>query len=288
MNKLWQKILLMVAVAAALAACSAGRVVYDNAEPVIRYMASSYFDLSSEQSDDLKPRIAHFHQWHRANELPAYAALLYSARQRAAKGVTAEDVAWGISNVRARFRRFGAKAAEDLAPVLVTLGPAQLAALEHKFAEDNEKYAKEYLPADDKKRRRGQLKRALGRFRDFAGDLTAEQEALIERFVLAHERHVVLRFEDRQRWQRDALALLRQQREPRELGRQLAELFARPELRRSEEFLREDKRWDEDFGRLLVDLDRTLSPRQRANVVRRLEDYAEDADVLAAKRGTAT
>ncbi len=268
----------------ALAACSATRVAYDNADTVIRFMASSYLDLDSAQSEDLGPRIARFHQWHRANELPAYAALLQSASQRAAKGITAEDVSWGLDNLRARYRGLAAKAAEDAAPVLATLRPAQLAVLERKFAESNEKYAKEFLPADEKKRLRAQGKRMLERLRDFAGELTPEQEARIGGFVAAHERHAALRFEDRQRLQRELVALLEQRREPQELGRRLAEMFTRPEARRSEEFLREDRRWDGDFAQLIADLDRSLSPAQRARVVRRLSGYAEDCAVLAGKK----
>src|SRR6266568_1425660 len=267
-----------------LAACSATRVAYDNADTVLRFMASSYLDLDAAQSDDLAPRIARFHRWHRGNELPIYAALLRSASQRAAAGITAEDVAWGLANVRLRYRRFAAKAAEDAAPVLATLANAQLAALERKFAESNEKYTKEFLSSDDKERRRRQLKRMLERFRDFAGDLTPDQQARIGRFALAHERHVALRFEDRQRWQRDFVAALKEERKPEDLGRHLVEMFERPELRRSEEFIEEDTRWEEDLGRLIVDLDRSLSPKQRAHVVRRLSDYAEDFSVLAGRR----
>jgi len=270
--------------ALALASCSATRVAYDNADTMLRFMAASYLDLDAAQSDDLAPRIARFHQWHRANELPAYAALLRSATRRAAEGITAEDVAWGLANVRLRYRRFAAKAAEDAAPVLATLASPQLAALERKFAENNEKYTKEFLSSDDKERRRRQLKRMLERFRDFAGELTPEQEARIGRFALAHERHVALRFEDRQRWQRDFVAALKAERRPEELGRRLADMFEKPEPRRSEEFIREDTRWEEDLGRLIVDLDRSLSPRQRAHVVRRLSDYAEDFAVLAGRR----
>ena len=271
----------------ALAACSATRLAYDNADTAARFMASSYLDLDSEQSEDLRPLIVRFHQWHRANELPVYTVLLQSASRRAAKGITADDMSWGLGNLRARYRRLAAKAAEDAAPVLATLAPEQLAALEHKFAENNEKYAKEFLPADEKKRRRAQGKRLLERLRDFAGDLTPEQEARIGRFVAANDRHVALRFEDRQRLQREFVALLKQHREPQELGRQLAEIFTRPEARRSEEFLREDKRWDEDLGQLIVDLDRSLSPVQRARVVRRLSDYAEDCAVLAGRKAEA-
>src|SRR6266581_2464122 len=278
------RVFLLAIGALGLAACSATRVAYDNADTVLRFMASSYLDLDAAQSDDLAPRIVRFHRWHRANELPIYAALLRSASQRAAAGITAEDVAWGLANVRLRYRRFAAKAAEDAAPVLATLASAQLAALERKFAENNEKYTKEFLSSDDKERRRRQLKRMLERFRDFAGELAADQEARIGGFALAHERHVALRFEDRQRWQRDFVAALKEERKPEELGRRLAVMFDKPELRRSEEFIREDRRWDEDLGQLIVDLDRSLSVRQRAQVVRRLSDYAEDFAVLAGRR----
>jgi Family of unknown function (DUF6279) len=276
--------LLLAIGALGLAACSATRVAYDNADTMLRFMASSYLDLDAAQTEDLTPRIARFHQWHRANELPLYAALLRSASERAAAGITAEDFAWGMANVRLRYRRFAAKAAEDAAPVLATLAGTQLLALERKFAENNEKYARSFLSSDDDERRRKQLKRMLERFRDFAGELTAEQEARIGRFALAHERHVALRFEDRQRWQRDFVAAIRREHRPGELGRRLADMFERPELRRSEEFIREDARWEEDLGRLIVDLDRSLSATQRAHVVRRLSDYAEDFAVLARSR----
>jgi hypothetical protein len=275
---------LLIAICAPLVSCSATRIAYDNADTAVRFMASSYFDLNHEQAEDFSHRIMQFHQWHRQNELPAYAALMRSASARAERGITAEDVAWGLSNLRARYRRFAAKAAEDAAPVLATLAPAQIAALEHRFAENNQKYAKEFLAADAEKRRRAQVKRMLDRFRDFAGDLTPDQEARIERFALAHESHVALRFEDRQHWQRDVIEALKHGREPQELGRRLAQTFNAPELRRSEEFIREDRRWDEDLGRLIVELDSTLSSKQRAHVVRRLADYANDFAVLAGEK----
>jgi uncharacterized protein DUF6279 len=275
---------LLVAVCVLLASCSATRFAYDNADTALRFMVSSYLDLDGAQAEDLRQRVVQFHQWHRQNELPAYAALMRSASARAGRGITAEDVAWGLSNVRARYRKFAVKAAEDAAPVLATLAPEQIAALEHRFAENNQKYAKEFLAADGEKRRGAQLKRMLERFRDFAGDLTPAQEARIERFVLVHESHVALRFEDRQHWQRDVVAALKAQRPAPELGRSLAETFNQPELRRSETFVREDKRWEEDLGELIVELDRTLSSKQRAHVVRRLSDYAEDFAALAGEK----
>jgi hypothetical protein len=282
-SKRWLTMFLFV-VCAPLASCSATRFAYDNADTALRFMASSYLELDATQTEDMRLRIVQFHQWHRVNELPAYAALMHSASERAARGITTEDVAWGLANLRSRYRSFAAKGAEDAAPVLATLAPDQIAALEHRFAENNQKFTKEFLAADGGKRRPAQVRRMLERFSDFAGDLTPDQEARIERFALAHESHVALRFEDRRQWQRDVIAALKQPRSAQELGASLAEMFNRPERRRSEAFIREDKAWDEDLGQLIVDLDRTLSSKQRAQVVRRLSDYAEDFAELAGEK----
>ena len=275
---------LLLAACTALGACSAVRFAYDNADTAARFMASSYLELNAAQMEDMRLRIVRFHQWHRANELPAYAALMRSASERAARGITAEDVAWGLAAVRARYRKFAARAAEDAAPVLATLAPGQIAALEGKFTDNNEKYEKDFLSPDDAQRRDAQVKRMLERFRDFTGDLSADQEARIEAFVLAHEKHVALRFDDRRHWQRDVIAALRAPHPAQDLGRSLAEMFNKPERRRSEEFIREDRRWDEDLGQLVAALDRTLSSKQRAHVVRRLSDYADDLAALAGEK----
>jgi Family of unknown function (DUF6279) len=271
----------VLAACALVGACSATRMAYDNADTMLRFMASSYFDLDAAQAEDMRQRIEQFHQWHRKSELPAYAALLRSASERAARGITTDDVAWGLENVRSRYRKFAVKAAVEAAPVLATLAPAQIAVLERKFADNNEKFEREFLPPDDQGRRRSQAKRMLERFRDFAGDLSVDQEARIELFVLANERHVAARYGDRRRWQQDFVAAIRTHRDPQELGASLAEIFNKPELRRSEAFIREDRAWDEALAQLIVELDRSLSPTQRAHLVRRLSRYASDFAALA-------
>jgi hypothetical protein len=260
------------------------RMAYDNADTALRFMASSYFDLDSAQAEDMKQRIALFHEWHRKTELPAYAALMRSASERAARGITAEDVTWGLASVRARYRSFAVRAVEDAAPVLVTLSPDQIAVLERKFEDNNAKYQKDLLDAE---RKRTQAKRVLERFRDFAGGLTPDQEARIELFVLAHQDHVALRFEDRRQLQREMVAAIRTHRDARDLGATLAEIFSKPERRRTEAFIRNDKAWDDDLGQLIVELDRSLSPKQRAHVVRRFSDYASDFAALAGEKEAA-
>jgi hypothetical protein len=270
-----------------LAGCSmVTKFGYNRAHAGMRAIAWDYLDLDNAQSEQLNIRLGTLHDWHRANELPAYAAFLRSASQRAARGVTLADGAWAFDNLRLRYRTLGAKAAEEIAPVLATLGTAQIADLEHKVAQKNADFAKQYLPRDEKRGERARIELWLERVRDWTGTLTPAQDALIEKFIRAHARYSVLRFEDRQRWERDAIALVRQHLPPEELAQRLSEIFTRPETRRSEEFLREEKRWEDDLGQLAVDIDRTLSPVQRVRIVHRLDAYADDFDDLARqKRG---
>jgi hypothetical protein len=265
-----------------LAGCAGmTRLAYNNADIILRKMANDYFDLDAVQGDELKVRMRRFHQWHRANELPQYVAFLRTAERRFQKGMTDEDVAWGMSTARARFRALAAKAVEEAAPLLAGLSQEQITVLDRKLAENNAKYVRENLPADERKRMRVRSRRMAESLRQWTGDLTRDQEARIERFVRAHDRFAALRFEDRLRGQREAIALLRKRLPAKELAPRLTQHFLDPDARRSDEYRREEKRWEADFGRLLAELAGTLSPEQRAHVVKRIESYADDFALLA-------
>ena len=81
MKKAASRVFLLTA-ALALAACSLTRVAYNYADTVAHFMADSYLDLDDAQSKELVSHIARLHRWHRAHELPVYAALLRSALSR--------------------------------------------------------------------------------------------------------------------------------------------------------------------------------------------------------------
>ena len=278
---------IVLLLAFALSACSAVRVSYNNADTVLRYMAWEYFDLPRPQSEALKASLVRLHEWHRPTELPLYAEIAREARRRAADSVNEKDVAWGLAALRTRYRFAAARAAEDAAPLLATLSPEQLIHLEKKIARRNEKFAGENLPEDERSRVRVQAKKMIERFEDFTGSLSDEQQMRIGRFIRNHQRFTRLRFEDRQRWQREALALIRSHRDPRELGPRLAVLFTQPESYRDQEFPRVAARWEADFAGLIVDLTRTFTPEQRARSLRRMDAYAEDFSILAGENAVA-
>ena len=272
-----------IALAALLGGCAMVRIAYNNAEPLVRYTARDYFDLNEKQNDQFRKRLLQFHDWHRANELPLYATLLRAAAQRVENGVTREDVAWAAAEMRARYRVLILRTVDEASPILVTLSPAQIRELEKRLAKANEKFAREFLPADEDRRFRAQAKRLVGRFEDWTGSLSDEQEDRIERFVRAHMRTTQLRLENRKRWQHEAVGLLRRVRTPKELAPRLADIFVQPARHRLPEFVQALVAWESDLTELILDIYRTLTPDQLAHVLRRMGRYAEDFEALSAE-----
>ena len=119
------------------------------------------------------------------------------------------------------------------------------------------------------------------------GALTDEQEARIERFVSTHMHTTQMRFENRKRWQGEAVGLIRRVRTAQELAPRLADIFVQPAHHRLPEFVQALLAWESDLTDLVLDIERTLSAEQRAHVLRRVKGYAEDFEALSAQSGVA-
>ena len=273
---------LVLAAAFALAGCGAVvRVAYNNGDFALRVMANEYFDTNGDQSEILKAQLTRFHEWHRREELPAYARMFQSAADRTVRGLTREDVTWAIVSVRERYREVVAQAAEDGAPVIATLKPDNFTALDRKFAEVNAKFTREYLTGDQAKRDRARAKWFEERFEWFIGDLTEQQVAAIHRFVQAQPRMNEVRLADRKRRQQEFVALIRQYQSSPELAERMRSFFVHWERDRGVEHAQLARDWEGRLVDLVLEIDRTLTPDQRAKLVGRFESLADDCRVLA-------
>jgi hypothetical protein len=272
----------LVLAAVALAGCGQlVRMAYDNADYAVRVSAHEYFDLHGEQSDLAKAQIRAFHEWHRREEMPAYAALLASAAQRVERGLAREDVTWMIDNLRARYAVLARQAADDMAPVLATFTPANYSALEKKLAKNNERFAKEWIDIDPAKRERERVKLLVSRFEDWTGDLNDEQKGLLRAYVRAMPDIARIQLADRERRQREFVRLLESARTSPDLGARVSAFFLDWETDRSPEYAKAARAREAQLVQLILDLDRTLTPKQRNHAVRRLQSLAEDCFVLA-------
>lgn len=274
---------LVLAFAIWLAGCSGARLAYNHADFVVQWMADDYFSLDGAQEEDFKARLAHFHTWHRGEELPRYSTLLASAGGRLARGLTQQDLEWAWDKVNARYRRMAEHAAPDLAAVLVTLTPAQFEHLKGKFADSNAKYAKKYLGGSEAQQRERRDKRSLELMREWCGELSDAQEAQVKAAGAAMPLLYALRLQNRQRRQQEFVAMLLAHRSAEELAPALGRWLADWQGGESAELRRLADLYRARYMQMLLELDRSLAPPQRARAVARLDDYGAMFAALAAQ-----
>jgi len=262
-----------------LGGCSTVRFAYENADTYVRWQASKYLDLRGDAADELDDRIDEFHAWHRKSELPKYAKLAQEGSQRFADGLSRQDIVWGYDSLRGQARESLRKGAELIAPLLDRLSAEQVAQIEHRFADDNRKFARNYLRLSERERRRKRAKDAADRLEDWVGKLTQAQVERVreyaERAPLLHE----LRDRDRKRLQRDFLQIVR----ARAAQKTLPERAANWERGREPAYVAGLELWREHYFTLLADVERSLTPQQRTRALAQLRRYADDFEALAAR-----
>jgi hypothetical protein len=261
------------------AGCSLVSVGYGSAPMLLAWRAGDWFDLDAEQAVLLRARLDEAHVFHRQQLLPVLLQRLDEAQARLARPVTTDDVDWAVAELRRHYDATVAQLMERVAPLAATLRPEQLVRLEATFAKRNRDYAREYLEGSPEDIAAARYERSLDTAEDWFGRLAPEQRALLRERVAAMPAEDAAALADRQRRQRELIAILQQARagEPARLsaaaltrwatdwdsGREPRHRAAREALRRS-------------YARLYVDLINGASPAQRAHLRGRLAGYVRD------------
>jgi hypothetical protein len=275
------KVTLAFAAAWVLAGCTALRLAYDNADTYLLFRANGYLDLDAKGSDELDERIDEFFAWHRRTALPQYARLSEEAAKRVTRGLSRDDLVWGYDSLVAHARQSLRFAAERVAPLLDRLTPQQVAHMEKRFAEDNRKFAREYLRGSEAERRKRRARRLEERLEDWVGNLSSVQAAKVRQFSEHTPLYDELRAKDRQRMQAEFVDMIRK----RETQKRLPDWIANWERGRDPAHAATSERFRQEYLALLLEIDKTLTPEQRNRAAATLRRYAEDFRVLARRAG---
>ena len=270
---------LLAAAALLLPGCSALEFAYSNAPAWVAWKADRFLDLREDQARELDARVANFFAWHRSRALPEYARLAEEAAARLERGASRADMVWGYDAIREQARESLGHAGAAMGDLLDRLAPAQIEHFERALAEENRSFARKYLAGTPEERRGGRLERLLHTLQDWVGELSDAQRELVRGFNESAPLNAGLRDRERRRQQAELLALLRARRS----GATLADWAAHWDRGREPEFARANRAYAEGLFTMLAELERTLSPRQRAHAVGRLREYARDFRALAGR-----
>jgi Family of unknown function (DUF6279) len=272
--------LALACLALLLSGCSAVEFAYNNADSYLRWQAGRYFDLKNAQSEEFDARLGAFLVWHRSQALPQYANLAGEASRRLERGASLPDMVWGYDAIRQQAREGLRRAGADTGDFLDRLTPAQIEHLERRFAEDNAKFAREWLEGTPEEQRARRLKRLTHTLEDWLGELSDAQRVRVRQFNDAAPLNGAMRDRERRRRQAELLAMLR----AHESARRLADWAAEWDRGRDPAFVRASREFTDGLLAMLAELERTLSPRQRAVAVARLREHARDFQLLASAR----
>ena len=272
--------LCVVLLSALLCGCSTVRFVYDNADAYLRWRLGSDLDVRGAMEEELDERIGAFMAWHRAEALPKYARIADDARRRFARGLAPEDLVWGYDAAMTQARESLRAAAERAAPLLDRLEPRQIEHLAGRMAEENRRFAREYLRGSERQRRSRRAERNVERLEGWVGTLSQAQLDLVKRYSERAPLLDEMRTRDHQRLQAELLRIVRAKQARARLP-DFAEQWDRGRDPAYAAALEVAKR---EYFAMALELDRSLSPEQHARAADQLRSYADDFRALARQR----
>ena len=272
---------LLGACLAFLAACSAARIAYNNADLYVRWKADEFFELDGAQKALLQGRFDAAARWHRHEELPQYAVAFASAGDRIGAGLTETDIEWFAELAENHYEALVRQTAKGAAEVLSTLSPEQVAHFEAELKRDNERFAEDYVEVSPDKLRKRRFEKTVANVEEWVGTLSDAQRAQIRTLSFAVPLTGAPRLADRERRQGELIAILRDNRTAPTLAPALeAWLLAWDEGRTPEyDALAVETR--RRTVSMLLELDRMLTPAQRSRAQSKAYQYAGEFRALA-------
>jgi hypothetical protein len=271
-------------VLALLAGCSAIGIGYRNADTFLAWRADTYFDLDADQKRELRRRLDRLLRWHRYEQLPDYAAFLGQTIDKASTGLRRDDIIWFVEGMKKRYRVIIERGAGDAADMLLTITPAQIAALQRQWERDNREFVRDFkLDGTPAQRRSAAFERTIKQIEDWTGNLTEQQEQKIRPLLDAMPLVNHLRHQDRIRRQREFVELLALRGDPSKFRARLREWLLDWESGRAPEY---EKALTESFEKRItfyIAVEKILTPAQRENVLRRADDLINEMKALSAR-----
>ena len=271
---------LVALLAAALGGCGIG-LVYPRLDTLGTWYVEGLVSLDDTQSTELERMLEARLDWHRDSELVRYATFLRGMSDSVQRRTDAGTWREAARQAEVFWRDLGA----GLAPVAVALGPTltdeQVDELLRSLAEQDDEEWEEYAdrtPEQRVERRQKSWRRGIERY---TGRLDASQRALVNARAAASGSAIPEWREYRRAWREELAATLRVRGDAAQFEPRITRLFAHPDDWWTPGYRAALERRRGDLIDLLVELDATLSARQRAAAGREFTSLAAELEALS-------
>lgn len=268
-----------------LQACSAIKLGYNQLPTLGYWLLDGQLNFNERQTEATRSALQQVHEWHRREELPAYADLLERLGRLGGTNVTEQQICQVFDEVQDRLERTMREAIRQAAPVALQLGPRQLQHLARQWERKNEEWEEEWLPADRQERLERRVKRTTDRYADFYGPLSTAQQSLVREQLQRSAWNPEWGRRDRKRRQQDLLATLQALQHTRATAAEAEAALQGVWQRWRQPPGAEDQALVNRLTRQacsnLAELHNSTTPEQRQRAQRRLRAYERDLRELA-------
>jgi hypothetical protein len=261
------------------AGCTALSFTYNHAERLLLWRIDRYFHLSREQEGLVQNGLATLHTWHRNAELPRYVEFLEQIQERWRDGLTAEEVNATFDTFQKLRADLAQRVASESAQFLTTVDIKQIRYLERVVQRDNRELLSE-IRTTPEQRATKRLHRVLGWLRDWLGVLTPEQERRVGEIVRGLPDTTGPWADHRMQRQHEFVQLLESKPPPAVLRQSIEDWLARPEKNSPPGYIRFMHDFHQELKNAILDIDRTVTPRQRAYAADKLRRLIREIQAL--------
>lgn len=252
------------------------KFIYNQLDWLIPWYLDDYVSLNSDQEKLFEDRLQSYLDWHRKQQLPVYADFLEWVAQSSENGLSLQE----IDELQARIEDLSAQLFARLAPALVDsfadLDDEQVTELFKNLEQENEDYIEQFIQTPEQKQRRKRVREVRKFIERWTGTLDSEQLELIQLwskdYALMGEEFI----QSRVAWQQRLRHILQRRGERDYLQQALQEIFSTRRRIRTEEYEKKFRENETLLKQLYLQLDKSLTQKQRSRMITKLKNYAED------------
>lgn len=270
-----------------LGACSSVRLGYASLPSFLSWRIDRDLALDGAQRALVGEHLDALASWHRASELPRYAAFLSGIAAAPAPVSEATVAGWRIRALEDAWRPIAEKAALPVAALALTLRPEQLDRLARRFAERNDELKREWGLVDPSALIDARVERFRGRAEFFLGELQKPQLDTLRALAAAHPPYEADWIAEREARQRQTIAVLgaiAREQPPIEVAEArvrdwLLAVWKVDDPARAARLAEASAATDRLSAALLA----SAAPLQREAMTRRLRGWVQDLEAMAAR-----
>ena len=264
-----------------LAACST-KMSYYFLDWAIEWELDDYVSFDKSQQQAFDKVLDEFILWHQKDELPRYVAQLDNLKAQMQSN-TLTPALWAdhVNYAQSHWFRLFDHVFDGILPIIQSLSDKQVEHLIAKLKEDEAETVAEYAGKSQAELVKDSDKRLEERAEKWLGKLSDKQKAMIHDSNTTRLATLDMWLEYRHEWLRQFEQALRQRSDTELLASRLRQLMTAPHTLRSQAHQDAIRVNQENFGRLVMDIYRDLSDKQRKKLWREYDALTEDLRELA-------